>query len=239
MSDLRTFADTKQAAEACAAHILEKLNKSPKSTLAVSGGSSPRRMFEVFATADFDWNRVQLFWVDERCVPPTDSESNFKLAHDTWLVPAKFPEANIHRVQTERDPEDAAEVYADELRLVFGERIPAFDVIHRGMGPDAHTASLFPGESLIDDRTGLAAAVFVQKLNSHRVTLLPAVLLAAKHTAMLVVGADKAQPLSDVLYGPHDPKRFPCQLAERDGGEVAWFLDPPAAANVPAAKIRI
>jgi 6-phosphogluconolactonase len=134
-------------------------------------------------------------------------------------------------VQTERDPEDAAEVYAEELRLVFGEGIPKFDVIHRGMGPDAHTASLFPGEPLIDDRTGLAAAVFVEKLNSHRVTLLPAVLLAAKHTVMLVTGADKAEPLSNVLYGPHDPKKFPCQLAERDGGEVAWFLDPAAAAK--------
>jgi len=232
MSDLRTFADTRDAAEHCAAQILRYLGDSPRSTLAISGGSSPRAMFEIFATVAFDWNRVQLFWVDERCVPPTDAQSNFKLANDTWLAPARFPEANIHRVQTERDPQDAAEVYADELRLVFGEGIPQFDVIHRGMGPDAHTASLFPGEPLIDDRTGLTAAVFVGKLNSHRVTLLPAVLLAAKHTVMLVTGADKAQPLADVLYGPHDPKKFPCQLTERDGGDVAWFLDPAAAAKV-------
>ncbi len=234
MSDLRTFPDTRAAAEHCAAQILAYLSETPQSTLAISGGSSPRTMFEIFATASFDWNRVHLFWVDERCVPPTDSQSNFKLANDTWLAPSKFPASNIHRVQTERDPEDAAEIYADELRLVFGEGVPVFDVIHRGMGPDAHTASLFPGEPLIDDRTGLAGAVFVEKLNSHRVTLLPAVLLAAKHTVMLVTGADKAQPLADVLYGPHDPKKFPCQLAERDGGEVAWFLDQAAA-----AKLRI
>lgn len=232
MSDLRTFANAHEAAEHCAAQILEHLRAAPQSTLAISGGTSPKPMFEIFAATPFDWNRVQLFWVDERCVPPTDSQSNFKLANDAWLTPAKFPEANIHRVQTERDPEDAAEVYSDELRLVFGEGIPKFDVIHRGMGPDAHTASLFPGEPLIDDRTGLAAAVFVEKLNSHRVTLLPAVLLAAKHTVMLVTGADKAQPLSDVLYGPFDPKKFPCQLTERDGGEVAWFLDPPASAKI-------
>lgn len=232
MSDLRTFKDTREAAERCAAQILEYLGDSPRSTLAISGGSSPKTMFEIFASSNFDWNRVQLFWVDERCVPPTDSQSNFKLANDAWLTPAKFPESNIHRVQTERDPHDAAEMYADELRMVFGEDIPVFDVIHRGMGPDAHTASLFPGEPLIDDRTGLAAAVFVEKLNSHRVTLLPAVLLAAKRTVMLVTGADKAQPLSDVLYGPHDPKNYPCQLAERDGGEVAWFLDTAAAAKI-------
>jgi len=232
MSDLRTFPDARDAAAHGAAQILRYLHEVPRPTLAISGGSSPKPMFEIFLATPFDWNRVQLFWVDERCVPPTDSQSNFKLANDAWLAPGKFPAANIHRVQTERDPDDAAEVYADELRLVFGEGIPRFDVIHRGMGPDAHTASLFPGEPLIDDRTGLACAVFVEKLNSHRVTLLPAVLLAAKHTVMLVVGADKAQPLADVLYGPHDPKKFPCQLTERDGGEVTWFLDPAAAANI-------
>jgi 6-phosphogluconolactonase len=232
MSDLRVFQDAHDAAVHCAAQTLQHLRDSPRATLAISGGNSPKPMFEVFAAAPFDWNRVQLFWVDERCVPPTDAQSNFKLANDTWLAPAKFPASNIHRVQTERDPEDAAEVYADELRLVFGEGIPSFDVIHRGMGPDAHTASLFPGEPLIDDRTGLTAAVYVEKLNSHRVTVLPAVLLAAKHTVLLVTGADKAQPLANVLYGPHDPKKFPCQLTERDGGAVAWFLDPAASAKI-------
>jgi 6-phosphogluconolactonase len=232
MSDLRIFASARDAAEHCAAQILQHLGNAPRSTLAISGGSSPRVMFEIFAATPFDWSRVHLFWVDERCVPPTDAQSNFKLANDTWLALAKFPAANIHRVQTERDSQDAAEVYSDELRLVFGDDIPQFDVIHRGMGPDAHTASLFPGEPLIDDRTGLAAAVFVEKLNSHRVTLLPAVLLAAKHTVMLVAGADKAQPLADVLYAPHDPQLFPCQLAERDGCEVVWFLDTPAAAKL-------
>ena len=232
MSDLRTFSDAREAAEHCAAQILHYLRDTHRSTLAISGGSSPRVMFEIFAATPFDWNRVQLFWVDERCVPPTDAQSNFKLANDTWLAPAKFPAANIHRVQTEHSPEEAAKIYSDELRLIFGQGVPQFDVIHRGMGPDAHTASLFPGEPLIDDRTGLAAAVFVEKLNSHRVTLLPAVLLAAKQTVLLVAGADKAQPLADVLYGPHDPKQFPCQLTERDGGDVAWFLDQAAAAKI-------
>lgn len=232
MSDLHTFPDARNAAEQCAAHILQYLDQSPRSTFAISGGSSPKPMFEAFAKASFDWSRVQLFWVDDRCVAPTDSESNFKLANDAWLAPSKFPEANIHRIQTERDPEDAAEVYAEELTLVFGEGIPKFDVIHRGMGPDAHTASLFPGEPLIDDRTGLAAAVYVEKLKSHRVTLLPGVLLAAKRTVMLVVGADKAQPLAEVLYGPHDPKQFPCQLAERDGADVVWYLDQGAAGKI-------
>ena len=231
MSDLRTFADTREAAEKCAAQILAY--RTGAVHLAISGGSSPRGMFEIFATTAFDWNRVQLFWVDERCVPPTDSQSNFKLANDCWLAPAKFPSSNVHRVQTERDPEDAAEIYSDELRLVFGEGIPKFDVIHRGMGPDAHTASLFPGEPLIDDRTGLAAAVCVEKMKSHRVTLLPAVLLAAKHTVMLVTGPDKAQPLADVLYGPHDPKKFPCPAGGAGWGRCRLgSLDQAASVNL-------
>jgi 6-phosphogluconolactonase len=101
VSDLRTFANARDAAGHCAAQILQYLRDSPRSTLAISGGTSPKPMFEIFAATPFDWSRVQLFWVDERCVPPTDSQSNFKLANDAWLVPAKFPAANIHRVQTE------------------------------------------------------------------------------------------------------------------------------------------
>ena len=115
---------------------------------------------------------------------------------------------------------------------MFGEGIPKFDVIHRGMGPDAHTASLFPGEPLIDDREGLAAAVYVEKLNSRRVTLLPAVLLAAKHTVMLVTGRRQSRAADGRAVRPARPKKFPCQLTERDGGEVAWFLDPAAAAKI-------
>jgi 6-phosphogluconolactonase len=233
VSDLRVFPDTRKAAEACAAFILETLaSKSGPATLAISGGSSPKTMFEIFATSKFDWDRVHLFWVDERCVPITDSQSNFKMTNDAWLAPSKFPEANIHRVQTERSPDEAAETYADELRLVFGDGVPQFDIIHRGMGPDAHTASLFPGEPKIEDRSEIASALWVEKMHQHRVTLMPAVLLAAKQTVMLVTGPDKAEPLSQVLYGPHDPLRFPCQLTERDGGAVAWFLDTAAAAQV-------
>jgi 6-phosphogluconolactonase len=238
---IHRFADASAAARACATSILVRLEQAIASrgsaSLAISGGSSPRIMFEIFGRRAFAWDRVHLFWVDERVVPPTDSQSNFKLAADTWLRPAKFPKANIHRVETELGPEGAAKRYEDEIRHHFGlddrtspnyGELPSFDVIHRGMGPDGHTASLFPGEPLIQDVTGIAASVWVEKMQQHRVTLLRGVLEAAHHTVMLVTGADKAAVLTNVLKGDFDPSQFPAQIASR--GETAeWFEDAAAA----------
>lgn len=218
--------------QACAEHILkilgDALESRPIATLAISGGSSPRPMFQRFAVTKFPWDRIHLFWVDERGVPPTDSQSNFKLANDTWLAPGNFPKSNIHRVQAELDPHRAAEAYVEEIRAHFhldAGKTPIFDVIHQGMGPDCHTASLFPGEPLIDDRTGIAAAVYTEKFQQWRITLLPAVLIAARHTAMLVTGADKADAVRAVLHGRYDPLHCPAQLVARNGVDVAWFFD--------------
>jgi 6-phosphogluconolactonase len=230
-ADTYRYPDAPHAAEACAKYILERLEEASAgdkhATLAVSGGSSPRLMFEIFARTPFPWERVELFWVDERAVPPTDAQSNFKLANDNWLAAAHFPNPNIHRIQAELAPEAAALRYSEELGAYFGG-MPHFDVIHRGMGPDAHTASLFPGEPMIDDRSGYAAAVWVEKMGQWRITLLPGVLLAARHTVMLVTGADKAEPLHQVFQEPYDPKKYPAQL----NSHATWFLDDAAAAKI-------
>jgi 6-phosphogluconolactonase len=232
------------ASEACARKVLELLARAlatqPRATLAVSGGTTPKRMFADMAQADFNWTNVHLFWVDERCVPPTDPQSNYKLAKERFIDPARFPEANVHRVQGELPPNDAANLYAADMRSFFqlpaaGNPMPHFDVVHRGMGPDAHTASLFPGDPLIDDRKNLAAAVYVEKFHQWRVTLLPGVLEAARHTLMLAAGADKAEPLHSVLHTPYDPKRYPAQITTYDGVGVLWFLDK-AAAGTSAGK---
>ena len=220
MSVLR-HEDAKAAAEACAARILELLHKADgRATLAISGGSSPKLMFEIFARTMFPWERVQLFWVDERVVPPDDAQSNFKLANDAWLRPVGFPEANIHRVRAELGAVESARLYEEEIRRVFvlkdGE-LPRFDVIHRGMGPDGHTASLFPGDPHLNDHTGIAAAVWVEKMGSWRVTLLPGVLEAAKHTVMLVTGKDKTEVLAKVLAG----EDYPAGIAS---GDAEWFV---------------
>ncbi len=224
-------------AEACAQFVIGVLQEARAArdfaTLAVSGGSTPKLMFQKMAASGFSWDRVHLFWVDERCVPPTDSASNYKLTDESFIQPAHFPPQQVHRIQGELDPQAAALRYADDIRQFFGLAegdLPHFDLIHRGMGPDAHTASLFPGEPLIDDHLNLTAAVYAPQFKQWRVTLLPGPLMAAKLTVMLVAGEDKAEALRAVFYDPYEPKKYPAQIATREGHGVTWFLDEKAAA---------
>ncbi len=228
-----------ESATACAKFVLEALSgalqQRQTASFAISGGNTPKPMFKDLAESGFDWEKVHVFWVDERCVPPHDDQSNFKLANEIWLTPAGVPPANVHRIYGELTPDEAALKYLTEIesffRLTSGE-LPELDLIHRGMGPDAHTASLFPGEPLIDNETGIAAAVWVEKMKSHRVTLLPGVLRKARQTVLQVAGDAKAEPARQVLNGPVDLKKFPCQIAVRDSDRAHWFLDQAAARNL-------
>src|SRR5205807_1129489 len=169
---------------------------------------------------------------DERGVSPTDSQSNFKLAKEHLIDPGHFPGRNVHRIQAELAPDIAARLYDEDIREFFalpsGE-FPHFDIIHQGMGPDAHTASLFPGEPLIDDRDGIAAAVHAPKPPPWRITLLPGVLLASRHTVFLVSGEDKADAVRAVFHDEYDPKRLPAQMVSHHGRSVSWFLDDAAS----------
>jgi 6-phosphogluconolactonase len=231
MLNVLRYRDAASAAAACGQDILDLLadaiGNRKRATLAISGGTSPRPMFELLAKSGFRWELVQIYWVDERCVPPSDSQSNFRMANETWLAPAKVPSANIHRVPTELEPHEAVRKYAEDVRNSLPFDLP-FDVIHRGMGPDGHTASLFPGEPLIADHEGIAAAVWVEKMHQWRVTLLPRVLEAARNTVVLATGADKAEALAAVLRGPYDPMKWPAQIGAR-GGNATWYLDGPAS----------
>jgi 6-phosphogluconolactonase len=231
-----TYPSPAEAAEACAQHILvlldEALSGESVATFAVSGGSTPKLLFQRLAAAKFDWSRVHLFWVDERAVPPADPQSNYRLAEEHLIGPAHFPRRNVHRVHAELRPEIAAARYVEEIRGFFGlgeGDLPHFDVVQLGMGPDAHTASLFPGEPLIEDREGIAAAISVEKLAQWRITLLPGALLSARHTIFLVAGEDKMEAVRAVFQEPYDPKQYPAQMASHHGRRVTWFLDEAAA----------
>src|SRR3954471_12547418 len=145
-----TAPDAAGAAEACAHHVISVLDETLAgqefATLAVSGGTSPRQLFDKLAATKFPWDRVQLFFVDERCVPPTDPASNYKLAEDNLIRPAHMAHRHVHRIPGELPPQTAATRYVENVREHFGlsdGELPRFDLVHRGMGPDAHTASLF------------------------------------------------------------------------------------------------
>ena len=232
-----TYPTAQEAARACAhgalAALEDALSGQAVATLAVSGGSTPKAMFDEMAARSGDWSRIHLFWVDERAVPPTDPQSNYRLAEEHLIRPARIPHANVHRIHGELNPEAAARRYVDEIREFFslgtGE-LPQFDVMHRGLGADAHTASLFPGQPLIEDRDGIAAAVHVPQLGQSRITLLPGVLLAARHTVVLAAGADKAEAVRAVFHEPYAPSRYPAQMVSHHGRGVVWYLDAAAAA---------
>jgi 6-phosphogluconolactonase len=231
-----TLPDPAAAAEACCHSIINLLDEAlagqEYASLAVSGGTTPKLMFQKMAATRFPWDKVALFFVDERCVPPTDAASNYKLAEEFLIRPAHIPNRNVHRIMGELPPDVAAKRYQQEIREFFGldeGEMPHFDVVHRGMGPDAHTASLFPGEPLIEDREHIAAAVWVEKFHMWRVTLLPGALLAAKHNVFLVCGDDKAESVRAVLNEEYDPKKYPAQIASHHGRGVSWFLDQAAA----------
>lgn len=202
--------------------------------MALSGGSTPKVMFEWMAKQQFDWSQVHIFWVDERAVPPDHEQSNFRMTKAALIDPAGIPAANVHRIQSELEPARAARVFESEMLDVFGlapENVPVFDVIHLGMGSDAHTASLFPGEPLINDLHAVSAAVYVAKLNMWRITLLPAVLLAARNVAVLACGPDKNAAIGRVFSGDEDLNSYPAQLL-RTAPQTLWFLDEPAACQI-------
>jgi len=235
----RDYPSPRECAAACARHIVSVLEDAlagaDQATLAVSGGSTPKLLFEEFRTLQVEWDRIHLFFVDERGVPPTDDQSNYKLAKEHLIEPAALPARNVHRIQAELSPHVAAERYADEIQSFFGlekGQAPSFDVVQLGMGGDAHTASLFPGQPLIEDRESIAAAVYVEDKSQWRITLLPAALLAARHKAFLVTGADKAPALRNVMESEYQPLQYPAQVVSHHGRSVTWFLDAAAAAEL-------
>jgi len=235
----KVYESSQSAAEACATHIVSVLDTPLRGgtdvAIAVSGGSTPKLMFDCLARSEFDWNKVHLFQVDERGVPPDHPDSNYLMTEEHLIRPGRLPQRNVHRVHAELGPDVAARQYASEIREFFslepGE-LPHFDLVHLGVGPDGHTASLFPGEPMIDDRDGFTAAVWVEKMQQWRITLLPGVLLAARNTAVLAAGADKADALDKVLQGPYLPKEYPSQIIARNSRRASWFLDKAAAAKL-------
>lgn len=205
-------------------------------SVALSGGSTPRGMYERLARPPhrdaIDWERVHVFWGDERYVPPDDAESSFRMAREALLAHAPIPAANIYPAPTVGGaPEDAARAYAETIQAFFGADPPRFDLILLGMGPDGHTASLFPGSSELTAPSGELVVVVrdAPKPPPTRLTFTLPLINAAANVLFLVAGADKAETLRAVLEGPPDPARLPSQCVRPERGALAWLIDTAAA----------
>lgn len=202
-----------------------------KFTLALSGGKTPEGLYQLLA-ADFyrsqiDWNRVHVFFGDERCVPPDSKESNFRMAHAALLSKVPIPAEQIHRMRGEIEPNQAATEYGELLKTQFGDG--GLDLILLGMGDDGHTASLFPQSPALAERKHRCVANPVARLNAWRITLTAPFINKAQAVMVLIAGADKSARLQEVLEGPRDPTRLPIQLIEPEHGTMTWLLDAGAA----------
>jgi 6-phosphogluconolactonase len=222
----------------------QSIAKEGQFMVALSGGNTPRTMFELLASDEFrgqvDWAKVHFFWSDERAVPPTDPESNYGMARRELLIRVPIPEGNVHRMEAEKpNIGRAAHEYEEVLRkfLDLDDRgFPRFHLIYLGMGKDGHTASLFPGARVARQTSRWVSTPMVAKLNMRRMTLTFPVLDAALRVVFLVVGSDKANILRAVLEGKADPP-FPAQLVQpRNPGQKLFLVDKAAAALLtPAA----
>jgi len=207
--------------------------------VALSGGKTPRAMLETLSTRGLDWPSIHFFWSDERCVGPDDPNSNYGMARDALLSKIAMPEGNIHRMPGELEPNAGAAAYIAELRVFFGAGTPRFDLLFLGLGPDGHTASLFPRTTALDvvDSWCVANQVSGPVASPWRLTLTYPAINAARRVVFLVEGADKSDILANVLGNEKDVQRYPAQGIAPSDGELVWLVDSAAAAKLPPSSL--
>ena len=206
--------------------------------VAVSGGSTPKGMYETLASREFadlvPWTRTEVFFADERCVPPESEESNYRLVNKLLLSTVPIPESNVHRFHGEDPPEAAADSYEHEIHRVMDGN-PAFDLIILGMSQDTHTASLFPNSPALREGGKHAAANYIEKLGAYRLTLTIPAINSAESVIILAFGENKAAALADVLNGPVDIDLHPVQAIRPPHGRLLWIVDQDAASRLQSA----
>jgi 6-phosphogluconolactonase len=227
------------AAEEVVRAAKESVGARGRFTIALSGGSTPKNLFNLLATnarTSLPWERTFFFWGDERHVPPTHPDSNYRMANEIMLSKIPVAPENIFRVPAENpDAAAAAEAYEQTLRKFFqleAGPFPVFDMILLGMGPDGHTASLFPGTAGLQEKSRLVIANWVDKLKASRITLTLPVLNAARCVAFLVSGTDKADALHAVLEGDAPGEQYPSKLVRPTQGKLIWLVDRAAASGL-------
>lgn len=241
--EIRTLTTPQELFEAAAEEVVKATNDAVSErgrfSIALSGGSTPKSLYNLLATNArniLPWNKMFFFWGDERHVPPTDPESNYRMADEAMLTKIPVAAGNVFRIAAENpDAAAAAAAYEETLRQFFalapGE-FPSFDLILLGLGPDGHTASLFPETAALQEKSRLVVANWVEKFKTHRITLTLPVLNAARCVAFLVSGTDKAPALAAVLERNAPDEQYPAKLVRPCDGNLIWLVDRAAASGL-------
>ncbi len=213
-------------------HATSAIDSSGRFVVSLAGGTTPKATYSMFAKPPYasaiDWSAVDIFFGDERCVPPDNEQSNYKMAFEAFIGPLGIAGSQVHRMRGEDDPQHAAIAYRGVLFDELGER-PSFDLVMLGIGPDGHTASLFPGEDPRAEDQEKVRAVYATSHAQWRLTLTPAVINAAQAIVFAATGAEKAMVIGTVRQGPYDPITLPAQIIAPTDGELIWLVDKTAA----------
>lgn len=223
-----------ETAKAFADFMLEEHKRNGKLTIALSGGSTPKILFDLMASDyknDFNWSDIYFFWGDERCVPPTDSDSNYLMTKEHLLDKIDIPEENILRVLGENDPEKEAARYGKliETNLPQVDGISVFDIIFLGLGTDGHTASIFPHEMELLDSAKTCEVANHPDSGQKRVTLTGPVINAARYVCFLITGESKKERIQEIFEDEEIANTYPAYHINPSHGELIWFIDEAAA----------
>jgi len=236
MRHVITFPDPDALAHDCAERFVKIAREAIAArgvfTVALAGGSTPKLTYTLLASEPYrsqiEWDKIQFFWGDERCVPPDHIDSNYRMTMETMLSKVPVPPKHLHRMHGENpDTAAAAADYEREIRIVFGDqKLPRFDLILLGVGPDGHTLSLFPGSAALAEKEKLVVANWVEKFQTWRITFTAPLANNARHVLFQVEGPDKAAPLHEILAGEYRPDVYPAQLIQVEEGECDWLIVP-------------
>ena len=232
---LQLYKDAQETTTALADWIAELIQKTlevkDRFSIALSGGETPKKLYQTLASDAYrekiKWDRLHIFWGDERFVPFTDDSNNAKMAFDNLLNKVNIPSEQVHKIWTDVTPEESARRYENILHKYFDEKQTTFDLVLLGMGDDGHTLSLFPGSEVLNDKNSWVNAVS-SKEKGERITLMPAVVNRSAAIAFLVTGENKAKILQKVLENITS-RNYPAQLIQPENGELYWFVDEAAA----------
>ncbi|GAA4315771.1 6-phosphogluconolactonase [Compostibacter hankyongensis] len=217
-------------------HIQSTLERQDRYTWSLSGGSTPRRLYELLTRPGYKekipWEKLHLFWGDERAVPFDDERNNGRMTYEALLRHVPVPEDQIHYMRTDIGPEASAAAYEKLLHQYFGATGTSFDLVLLGMGDDGHTLSLFPGLPVVHEQEAWVTSFYLPTQQMHRITLTAPIVNRSAQVVFLAAGAGKADTLKEVLEGPFRPEQFPSQVIRPSAGTLHWFVDKAAAARL-------